>query len=277
MLALRLRFHLIFWPLKVYSPLTRSIATATALTLLLLVSGCGSSLFESKNGGTQSGPQQDLKKLNPDVTHKPLKTKVRKAKAKLYKPSTVISLDIPPDLVTTTNQTVLDNLEEGKQNKIRVLPEIVGARIVKKDDMYGLEVDTSVESAWETVTRFWALSNVNLVEYNPEAGTMETEWVEKPQAEDPDASYIARMSRDILTSLTKRNTKLDKYRIRFERISADQSYLHVAHRSSARKEIRKGSLKKISEFDWVELSSNPNSVADFLQHLILAFDDPASS
>ena len=143
--------------------------------------------------------------------------------------------------------------------------------------MYGLEVDTSVESAWETVTRFWALSNVNLVEYNPEAGTMETEWVEKPQAEDPDASYIARMSRDILTSLTKRNTKLDKYRIRFERISADQSYLHVAHRSSARKEIRKGSLKKISEFDWVELSSNPNSVADFLQHLILAFDDPASS
>ena len=132
MLALRLRFHLIFWPLKVYSPLTRSIATATALTLLLLVSGCGSSLFESKNGGTQSGPQQDLKKLNPDVTHKPLKTKVRKAKAKLYKPSTVISLDIPPDLVTTTNQTVLDNLEEGKQNKIRVLPEIVGARIVKR-------------------------------------------------------------------------------------------------------------------------------------------------
>ena len=138
--------------------------------LLLLVSGCGSSLFESKNGGTQSGPQQDLKKLKPDVTHKPLKTKVRKAKAKLYKPSTVISLDIPPDLVTTTNQTVLDNLEEGKQNKIMVLPEIVGARIVKKDDMYGLEVDTSVESAWETVTRFWALSNVNLVEYNPEAG-----------------------------------------------------------------------------------------------------------
>ncbi len=259
-----------------YSLFIRSIATATTLTLLLLVSGCGSSLFESKNEGTQSGPP-DLKKLDPDATHKPLTTKAKKPKAKLYKPATTVSLEIPPDLVTTTDQTVLDNLEEGKQNKIRVLPEIVGARIVKKDDMYGLEVDTSVESAWETVTRFWALSNVNLVEYNPEAGTMETEWIEEAQAEDPDASYIVKMSRDIFTSLTKSNTKLDKYRIRFERISADQSYLHVTHRFSARKEAKNANQKRISEFEWVELSSDANKVADFLQHLILIFDDPASS
>ena len=276
MLALRFRFHFNFWSSKVYSPFIRSIATATALTLLLLVSGCGSSLFESKNEGTQSGPQ-DLKKIDPDATHKPLKTKAKKIKAKLYKPATTVSLEIPPDLVTTTDQTVLDNLEEGKQNKIRILPEIVGARIVKKDGVSGLEVDTSVESAWKTVTQFWALSNVNLVEYNPEAGTMETEWIEKPQAEDPDASYITKMSKDILSSLTKRNTKLDKYRIRFERISTDQSYLHVAHRSSARKEAGKANQKRISEFGWVELSSDPNSVADFLQHLILIFDDPAPS
>ena len=250
----------------------------TALSLVLLVSGCGSSLFQSKDGDTRSStPNQ--KKLDPDaITHKPLKTKVRKAKAKLYKPSTVISLDIPPDLVTTTDQSVLDNLEEGKRNRIRVLPEIVGARIVKKDGVYGLEVDTSVESAWEAVTRFWALSNVNLVEYNPEAGTMETEWIEKPRVADPDESYVVKMTKDIVTSLTKSNTSLDKYRIRFERISADQSHLHVSHRSSARKEIRKQqSLKYNSEFDWVELPSNPNRVADFLQHLILIFDDPASS
>ena len=253
------------------------IAIMTALSLVLLVSGCGSSLFQSKDGDTRSSiPNQ--KKLDPDeITHKPLKTKVRKTKAKLYKPSTVISLDIPPDLVTTTEQSVLDNLEEGKRNRVRVLPEIVGARIVEKDGVYGLEVDTSVESAWEAVTRFWALSNVNLVEYNPEAGTMETEWIEKPRVADPDESYIVKMSKDIATSLTKSNTTLDKYRIRFERISADQSHLHVSHRSSARKEIRKESLKKSSEFDWVELSSNPNRVADFLQHLILIFDDPASS
>ena len=252
------------------------IAIMTALSLVLLVSGCGSSLFQSKDGGTQTSTPNP-KKIDPDATHKPLKTKVRKAKAKLYKPSTVISLDIPPDLVTTTDQSLLNNLEEGKQNQIRVLPEIVGARIVKKDGVYGLEVDTSVESAWEAVTRFWALSNVNLVEYNPEAGTMETEWIEKPRVVDPDESYFVKMTKDIVTSLTKSNTSLDKYRIRFERISADQSHLHVSHRSSARKEIRKLSLKYNSEFDWVELPSNPNSVADFLQHLILVFDDPASS
>ena len=277
MLALRLRFHLNFWSSTVYcSSLIRSIATVATLALLLLVSGCGSSLFKSKTEGTRS-TAPDLKKLDPDVTHKPLKTKARKDKAKLYKPATTVSLEIPPDLIATTDQTVLDNLEKGKQNKIRVLPEIVGARIVKKDGVYGLEVDTSVESAWQTVTQFWALSNINLVEYNPEAGTMETEWVEESQAEDPDASYIARMSRNILTSLTKSNTKLDKYRIRFERISADQSYLHVAHRSSARKEVGNTNQKKVSGFEWVELSSDPNSVADFLQHLILIFEDSASS
>ncbi len=260
-----------------YLSVIRSIATATALTLLLLISGCGSSLFESNTEDPQSGPE-DLKKLDPDAPkHRPLKTKAKKQKAKLYKPATTVSLEIPPDLITTTDQTVLDNLEEGKQNIIRVLPEIVGARIVKKDDIHGLEVDTNVEAAWETVTRFWALSNINLVEYNPEAGTMETEWIESPQAEDPEASYISRMSRDILTSLTKGNTRLDKYRVRFERISSDQSFLHVAHRASARKEAEKVSQRKTSEFEWVELSSDPNSVADFLQHLILVFDDPESS
>ncbi len=258
-------------------PVIRSIATAIAFTLLLLISGCGSSLFESKTEGPQSGPE-DLKKLDPDAPkHRPLKAKAKKQKAKLYKPTTTVSLEVPPDLINTTDQTVLDNLEAGKQNKIRILPEIVGARIIKKDDIHGLEVDTSVESAWDTVNRFWALSNVNLVEYNPEAGTMETDWIERPRAEDPDASYISRMSRDILTSLAKGNTKLDKYRIRFERVSANQSFLHVTHRSSARKEAAKASQRKTSEFEWVELSSDPNSVADFLQHLILVFDEPVSS
>ena len=276
MLALGFLFHLIFRLSKVYSPIIRSLATTIALTALLFISGCGISLFESKNEETASAPE-NLKKLDPDATYRPLKTKAKKARAKLYKPSTTVSLEIPPDLVSATDPAVLDNLEKNKQNKIRVLPEIVGARIVEKDGVYGLEVDTDVESAWETVTRFWALSNVNLVEYSPEAGTMETEWIERPQAEDPDASYITRISRDILTSLTKRNTKLDKYRIRFERISANQSYLHVAHRSSARKQAEKANQKRISEFAWVELSSDPNSVADFLQHLILIFDDPASS
>ena len=87
------------------------IAIMTALSLVLLVSGCGSSLFQSKDGDTRSRTPNP-KEIDPDATHKPLKTKVRKAKAKLYKPSTVISLDIPPDLVTTTDQSLLNNLEE---------------------------------------------------------------------------------------------------------------------------------------------------------------------
>ena len=257
-----------------YSPVIRSIATATALALILLVSGCGSSLFQSKDKGTQS-ETPDIKKLDPDATYKPLKNKTKKTKAKLYKPATTVSLEIPPDLVTTTDQTVLDNLEEGKQNRIRVLPEIVGARIVKKDGLHGLEVDTSVESAWKTVTRFWALSNVNLVEYNPEAGTMETEWIQEPGVEDENASYLKTLGKDLLSVLTRRNATRNKYRIRFERISADQSRLYVSHRRIARKEISRG--KKTIGFEWVELPSDPNRVADFLQHLILIFDDPSSS
>ncbi len=273
MLALRLRFHFIFWLAKVYFSVTRSITIVAAFTLLLGISGCGTSLFESKNEKTPSGPPE-LKKLDPDATHRPRRSKTGKAQAKLYKPATTVSLEIPPDLISATDETVLGNLEENKQNKTRVLPQIVGARIVKKEDIHGLEVDTSVESAWETVTQFWALSNVNLVEYNPEAGVMETEWIEQPQAEDPDASYIARISKDLFTSLTRSNTRLDKYRVRFERISANRSFLHVAHRSSARKQAEKTSRKRISEFEWVELSSDPNRVTDFLQHLILIFDDP---
>lgn len=259
-------------------PATKCVTRlVTTIVFTLLVAGCGSSLFQSR--GDQSGNDNtNLKKIDPDAQqHRPLGTKTRKARARLYKPASAISLEIPPDLITTTDPMVLQNLADNALNEVRVLPEIVGARIVQKDGVYGLEVDTSVESAWKTVTQFWGLSNINLVEYNPEAGTMETEWIEEPQVDDEDASYFRKIGSELLTSLTKRNTALDKYRIRFERISADQSHIHVSHRSSARKEISSQSLRKISEFEWVELSSNPNRVADFLQHLILVFDDSEAS
>lgn len=245
------------------------IKLAAAAVVVGLAAGCGATRSPTGNDGLSA------KKIDPDAVHRRSLGTKSKPRQKIYKPKTTRPLEIPPDLITSTDPAVLENLAAAEASASRILPETVGARVVKKDGVYGLEIDTNVESAWKTVTQFWSLSGIGLVEYNPEAGIMETEWIKEARVYDEDDSPLKTLGKELLTALANRNAAMDKYRIRFERISPEQSHMHVNHRRMARKGIERN--KKVTEFEWVELSSDPNHVADFLQNIVLIFDDSAAS
>ncbi len=261
------------------------IFRALFLTIFCILSiSCASTGDKSSNGSTSTttsstdsksktdaikGPKEagdDANiKITGNSTRKPSKTK---------KLATGKALELPPDLVGSANATVVENAEAIPD--FRVLPEIVGARIIRQDGDAWLEIDTNVESAWKTITEYWASYGVNLVDYNPEAGTMETDWIAKSYEIDDDDSAIKTFFKGFAFGVTKRHAEKDKFRIRFERISPEKTAMYVTHRVSEVIENQPNGPKNASVFEWVERPSNPETVADLLQNIILIFDESAS-
>ena len=235
--------------------------------------GCSSTYKDSPSSANEIDPiRGNPKALDSDGNKQADKKAGKKpAKAQVYQVKTNKPLDVPPELLNTTNETVLQNIEESTEQQVNILPEVVDARIIKKDDgTRWLEIDTSVEDAWKAVTQYWSLGGVNLVDYNPEAGIMETQWIEQLKEIEEGTSMVVEVTKTLWSSLTKTNTSVDKYRVRFERLSKEQTALYVSHRSIARQE--KYYSKKVSDFEWVELESNSEKEAALLQNLVLLFD-----
>jgi uncharacterized lipoprotein len=181
-------------------------------------------------------------------------------------------LELPPDLVGTANATVVGNSELVPE--ARVLPEIVGARIVRKDGDMWLEIDTNVESAWNAINEYWGVNGISLVDYNPEAGVMETDWISKEVQIAEGDSAVKAIFKGLIHTVSDRFTSYDKYRIRFERVSPNKTTMYVSHRLKEKQGIERG--RRVTEFEWVEVTPDPERVADFLQHIILVFDETAS-
>ena len=226
-------------------------------------------------GGKPPPEKVSPKKLDPDAgqSNKNFISRSR-PKGQIYKVQAGKPLELPPDLIATANENVKQSIDSYTPDQDRVLPTAMRARIIKDGDTRWLEIDTDVEAAWKAMTEFWSLSGITLVNFNPEAGLMETDWIEDAQVPDQGESRLKQMAQQIVTSISRSNTALDKYRLRFERLSENQTAMHVSHRWTARKEIYK--IKKISEFAWVELPSDPSRVAEFLQNIVLLFEPPTS-
>ncbi len=226
-----------------------------------------------------SDPAQDSSRGNPKALDSELGgisragLKSSKPKGELYQVKPIKSLEVPPDLLNQSNDAVVENASGSSEPALRVLPEIVGAKIVRDDDQYSLEVDTDVETAWQVMTEYWSLGSIDLVGFNPEAGTMETDWIEEARLADDSTSAI-KLAKQLLTSLNKTDTALDKFRLRFERLEGDRAAIHVSHRWTVRKELTYS--KRVSEFAWVELEGDQERLADFMNNIILLFDGTAT-
>ncbi len=179
-------------------------------------------------------------------------------------------LNLPPDLISKTDKEI-SAADDEYADKLQVLPELVNARIISQDESNWLEIDSDPETVWKVISDYWDGRGVNLVEYSPKAGIMETEWVRKEKEYDGDGPSIKGFVNGLLNAITSRNTSFDKYRIRLQKVSADKTTLHVSHRQTAKKMIEKN-RKRVSDFEWVELSSDQERVADLLQILLVLFD-----
>lgn len=190
------------------------------------------------------------------------------------------SLEIPPDLLASAGEKVQANAgatadsEDTGPGAERVLPTIIGAEIQSDDDRSWLEIDADAEVVWKKLTEFWAFQEIDLVEYRPQAGVMETDWFAKKSGRG-DKPGLSAVAVQLFDALVSRRTSVDKFTIRLERDGAERTRLFVTHRAQEKVARELRDLDKTVEFQWVERAQDPEKIAQLLQAIVLLFDSSA--
>ena len=188
-------------------------------------------------------------------------------------------LAVPPDLLDSANQNVRDKALDKPDESLRVLPEVIGVDIKTKDGKSWLEIDADATEVWRKLTDFWAFYEIELVQYQPEAGLMETDWFAK-KTDDVKQGYgtesYSQLAGELLQALFNRSTTLDKYTLRLERNGTDGTRVFASHR--AREKIAQQPKNKQDPvvFEWVERDGDGEKVAQLLQSIVLLFDSGAA-
>jgi len=248
-------------------------STITRILVCILISitlaSCGSA------GKNNENKRSDPKKIDPDSNSSSgslfRNFRSSRPRGELYKPTPVQPLILPEDILETSSDSVKEEVASYDPETFRVLPPIKGARIAREGDRLWLEVDSDVQQVWEAIVEYWAISGIDLVNHNPEAGLMETEWVRNARVVDEDTPEALRLARAVLDALTRRGDSMHRYRLRFARMGEDRTAVYVSHRSVQRKEIVRG--RQISEFEWVELESDPEKIVELLEAIVVLFED----
>ncbi len=218
-------------------------------------------------GGKAPEPQQSsAKKIGDGPTEGGIFSSMIKKK----QPRAIL---LPPDLVGEANDKVRENHEQASilENQ-RVLPEVAGASVMNADGRRWLRVEADAQEVWDRLAEFWAEEQVDLVEFQPAAGLMETDWIDTNiMSEAENNGAFAKL----FDRIAGRGTSFDKYKIRLERESDDVTRVYVSHRSSERKESQYNSPQKITQWEWVEGDSDQEKVAQLLQVMVLLFEGAA--
>ncbi|NKB75695.1 MAG: outer membrane protein assembly factor BamC [Gammaproteobacteria bacterium] len=226
--------------------------------LFFSLAGCSTS---EKRSTSQENPTQYNKKLGVDKS-----TRVKKYIEERQRSS---SLSLPPDLLESSNAAILEGYNNSKQLlEKQVLPEIVGARIVSTGDNRWLEIEAPAEEVWKRLADYWASEQVSLSTFKPAAGLMETDWIEDIHG----VTGTKKMAMALFNRIVGQGTSHDRYAMRLERASENRTKVFVSHRATVKKEQSGQSPKKLANFDWVQVSDNPEKVAELLQLIILLFD-----
>ena len=203
------------------------------------------------------------------------------------------SLQVPPDLLASSNEKVRENVEDAEkspsenaasvslvnlqtQNTAQrvaveeVLPEIIGASIERDSARAWLKVDAEAEVVWQKLTEFWEFQKVELVTRTPRAGLMETDWFTKDDLKKKGS--VGQAASDLLAALTSSRTALDKYTLRLERVSPGGTNVYVSHRRRERIATEYNNQSRPNEYEWVEREQDAEKVAQLLQAMVLIFE-----
>ena len=248
----------------------KRISLLTKFTLyilsILILASCSGTLTQDRTSNTRQNPKEaGTSEQSAEYSG----VAINQAGGQLYQPVSTQSLDLPPRLL---GSSAGNSVEGGSIDtaSYSVLPTIEGARIINEGDRQWVEVDSNLDETWAIMESFWKDSGIGLVENNLEAGIMETEWIQSPTDVVDTESAAIRFVRSLSTSLTQRETVLNRFRLRFEQRNTNTIRVHVSHSWVARKEREKAG--RASEFKWSELPSDPERVTDFLQSMVLLFD-----
>jgi len=153
-------------------------------------------------------------------------------------------LEIPPDLTSSTiddtlivpelNPNESANLSDYERERQGVAPtgtetvllEPTGMRIERDGSQRWLQVKAPAAKLWPRIKEFWISNGFPLSRDDPRIGIMETDWLEN-RADIPDGPVRA-VFKQFLDFVYSAPTR-DKFRVRLERIDADNTELYLTH------------------------------------------------
>ena len=177
------------------------------------------------------------------------------------------NLEVPPDLtepdtggqlrVPKASDEALQRFRDNNKLETVITPKFDGVRIVNYAGNSWLEIDNSVEFVWGRLLEFWEGEGISLVEIRPELGFMETDWVERL---DANAGFFRSMFQRFEPD------QKDKFRVRVERFDHDnKTRLYIAHSRIER--IVRGEYA--DEFIWETRPSDLEAEREIISRMAL--------
>ena len=193
------------------------------------------------------------------------------------------NLELPPDLASASFDDALDIPgasgtatyssyagERAARTRIAqsgdVLPEVQGVTLQGSGDRRWLDVDAPPTVVWPKIVDFWRQQGILLVEQDPAAGIMKTDWIENRAEIRQD--FITRQMRKVLEGLYSTSTR-DQYRVRVDAgPGRDTTEVYLTHRGMKERLVR-NTAGEGSTTVWEPASSDPDKEAIMLRRLML--------
>ena len=151
-----------------------------------------------------------------------------------------------------------------------VLPDTQVAQMERSGSQRWLVVSDRAENVWPVIKEFWLENGFTLLSENPEAGLMETDWLEN-SAKIPQGK-IRNVLGKVFSKVYSSNER-DKYRTRLERSKeGDSTEIYISH--TAMQKIQNSDQ---NGFKWQLRGQNPEMEAGMLQLLMAKLVGKASA
>lgn len=192
-------------------------------------------------------------------------------------------LEIPPDLTTSGFDDAMDvpplggtatySEYVGRQSarrrtagSVQVLPEVEDIKLRREGNNRWLEIKASPQQVWPKIVGFWRSQGILLVEQDPSAGIMKTDWLENRAEIRRD--FVTKLLRKVVDGLYSTSVR-DQYRVRIELgLRAGTTDLYLTHRAME-EHLRGGVTGSAAYSVWESAPADPGKEATMLRRLMV--------
>ncbi len=191
------------------------------------------------------------------------------------------NLEVPPDLSKGEFDNALDvppagsatlseySGERAKRKAVatsgEVLPEAKDVQLRREGNTRWLEVGAAPAEVWPRVVSFWREQGILLVEQNPAAGIMKTDWLDNRAEIRQD--FITRMVQKVAEGIYATSTR-DQYRVRLERgTKPGTTEVRLTH-TAMKERILSNTVGEGNHAIWEPAPAEPEKEAEMLGRLM---------
>jgi outer membrane protein assembly factor BamC len=228
----------------------------TGLAMILLVSGCGSSVI------SDAIPDQRLAYKKQQEASENLEIPPDLTAGKFDD-----ALDIPPAGGATYSEYSGSRAQRQRVAAVGdVLPATPNVELKRRDSERWLEVQAVPQQVWPKVIAFWREQGILLVEQDPAVGVMRTDWLDNRAEIRRD--FVTRMISKVVEGVYATSTR-DQYSVRIEPGTASGTTdIHLTHRGMEERLVT-NAIGDGSRTIWEPSGTDPGKEAEMLRRLMV--------